>query len=297
MPSSAGRIPAVAVALLALAACNGVQIKPTPDLPQPVIAPIPAEVGVVIPGDVRNYKHSEVRWGISWTAELGPGHVRWAEELFRSGFRKARLFGSLDEARAAPGLLAIFEPRIEQFSFTTARETGRHYAVTIRYRIGLFAPDGTRIDTFTLTGYGNSLPRGASSTKPLDAATLAAMRDAAAKFLVQFPEQSVAKQIAGGQPLVAAQAQAAAAMAEASDGIETVPLDEELPEPATESGPPPSGEEAPRPEDRPAPEEDTPPAPVPPAPSPTPQPGDERPGDERPPPIPPPPVPEPPIPG
>ena len=34
------------------------------------------------------------------------------------------MFDSVDAARLEPGLLAIFEPRIEQFSFASAKETG-----------------------------------------------------------------------------------------------------------------------------------------------------------------------------
>ena len=288
MTSSTGRVLAAALTLLALAACNGVQIKPMPDLPDPVVAPIAAKVGVVLPGDVRNYKHSEVRWGIKWEADLGPGHVRWAEELFGAEFREVEIFPSLEAARSASGLIAIFEPRIEQFSFTTARETGRYYAVTIRYRIGLYAPNGERSDTFTLTGYGNSLPRGASSTRPLDAATLAAMRDAAAKFLVQFPEQAVAKQIASGQPLVAAQLPSEGEGAGSPDDmIEAVPVEESGSPTAAESG---EGESREEPREEPAPAPPTLPEPGPSQP-----PEDGSPEDG--PPVPPPPVPSPPAPG
>lgn len=220
------------VALAGLAACGGVQIKPEPDLPNALVTPVPARVGVVVPGDMRNYSHKETRWGIGWQADLGAGHTRWAEELFDTAFRDAQLFTSLDEARAASGLQAIFEPRIEQFSFTTARETGRHYAVTIRYRIVLYAPDGAQVDAFTLTGYGNSLGGGASSTRPLDEATRAAMRDAAAKFLVQFPEQPVAKQIASGERLVAQ----AEGRKDGAEEIETVPIEPEDQPPSSPSG-------------------------------------------------------------
>lgn len=217
----------VALAMVAmLAACNGVQIKPDPDLPKALVAPLPAKVGVLVPGDMRNYTHRETRWGIDWQADLGPGHLRWAKELFGAAFREIETFSTLEEARAARGLRAIFEPRIEQYSFTTARETGRHYAVTIRYRIALYAPDGAKVDAFTLTGYGNSLSSGASSTRPLDEATRAAMRDAAAKFLVQFPDQEVARQITSGEPLLA---QKATEARESADAIEMVPIEPEPP--------------------------------------------------------------------
>src|SRR2546429_5316454 len=52
----------------------------------------------------------------------------------------------------------------------------------------------------SLTGYGSALAQGLSSGKPLERATLAAMRDAAAKFLVQFPQQALAQQLAHDEP-------------------------------------------------------------------------------------------------
>ena len=76
-------------------------------------------------------------------------------------------FNDLASARAATGLKALFEPRIEQYSFATARETGgRYYAVTVRYRINLYTPQGELTDSYTLTGYGNALAKGMSSGKP-----------------------------------------------------------------------------------------------------------------------------------
>lgn len=221
---AARRLAAGLLVLTVLAACGGVKITPDVKLPRALVSPLPARVGVVVAGDMRNYTHRETRWGSNWQADLGPGHVHWAQELFGAAFREADLFSSLEEARASPGLQAIFEPRIVQYSFTTARETGRYFAATIRYRIVLYTPDGASVDALTITGYGNSLSSGASGARPLEEATRAAMRDAAAKFLVQFPEQEVARQIARGEPVLVAPAADAAGSA---DTIEAVPIEPE----------------------------------------------------------------------
>jgi hypothetical protein len=106
----------------------------------------------------------------------------------------------------------------------TARETGgRYYAVTIRYRIELYSPTGEKVDSLTLTGYGNALAKGISSGKPLTEASRAAMRDAAAKFLVQFPEQSTGLALAKNEALVPETRTAGADVG----GIEAVPIEEE----------------------------------------------------------------------
>ena len=116
------------------------------------------------------------------------------------------MFESVDAARLEPGLLAIFEPRIEQFSFANAKETGGVYcAVTIRYKSRIYAPNGQIVDTLTLTGYGSGpAPKIGNGEEELGIAAYAAMRDAAAKFLTQFPGLEIAK------PLLASHAARAA---------------------------------------------------------------------------------------
>jgi hypothetical protein len=214
-----------AVVAVGLTACGGVQIKPDAGLPKPLVATLPTRVGLVVPGDMRNFKHNETRWGVEWTIALGDGHTHLMRDVFKDTFDQVQEFKDLDEARAAPGLKAIFEPRIEQYSFVTARETGgRYYAVTIRYRINLYTPTGEKADSLTLTGYGNALAKGMSSGKPLELASLAAMRDAAAKFLVQFPEQSVGERLARNEVVIIEHASVTAD----AGGIDTVPIEETM---------------------------------------------------------------------
>jgi len=196
------RWSAGAVALAAVTACGGIAIKPDPVLPQPLLQPLPTTVGLVLPNELRNYMHKETRWGIDWQIALGPGHVHLLRDIFRDSFSHVQEFKDLAAARAASGLKAVFEPRIDQYSFVTDRDTGGRYdAVTIRYRINVYTPQGEKVDTLTLTGYGSALAKGMSNGKPLERATLAAMRDAAAKFLVQFPEQAAGQQLARDEPL------------------------------------------------------------------------------------------------
>lgn len=214
-----------AMALLGLAllgACGGVQVAPTLTLPRALVTQLPAHVGVIVAGDMRNFSHKETRAGSDYSVTLGPGHQKFAQDLFSALFREATVYPDMASARAASGLAAIFEPRIEQYSFATAQDTGgTYYAVTIKYRILLSTPAGDPVDTFTLTGYGNSLAGGIGNGKPLDLATQAAMRDAAAKFLVQFPEQAVAQQISAGHAL---QAQTSAGTGANQDPIEAMPI-------------------------------------------------------------------------
>jgi hypothetical protein len=192
-----------AAVLLALAACGGIDIKPDPLLPHPLMQPLPTAVGLILPNELRNYLHKETRWGVQWRIELGAGHVHLMQDVFKDSFSHVEEFKDLAAARQGSGLKALFEPTIDQYSFVTERDTGgRYYAVTIRYRINLYTPAGEKVDTLTLTGYGSALAGSISNGKPLDHATLSAMRDAAAKFLVQFPELPAGALLAHDQPLV-----------------------------------------------------------------------------------------------
>jgi hypothetical protein len=214
---------ALFAACAALSACGGVAIKPDASLPKPLIQPLPAEVGLILPDELRNYVHKETRWGVEWHIELGPGHVRLMRTILQDEFGHVQEFKDLAAARAAAGLKAVFEPRIDQYSFVTARDTGgRYVAATIRYRIALYTPAGEKFDTLTLTGYGSALAKGISTGKPLEVATRAAMRDAAAKFLVQFPQQPAGALLAHDEPLVPQ----AATQTAANLQIDAVPIEE-----------------------------------------------------------------------
>jgi len=213
MPRIAGIL-----AVLLLAGC-GVRMRPDYQMPQPLLQPIEAKVGLLLDSTLRGYVHEETRGGGTWKIDLGHGHERLFRDVFKASFQPLQVFNDIEAARGQ-GMLAIFDPVIEEYSFVTANETASAYwAVTIRYRIEVLDPVGTPVDTFKLSGYGSSFgQRGAEAS--LLAATRAAMRDAAAKFLVQMPRQALAQKLMAGQPLsVADKAQAAV------DVIETVPID------------------------------------------------------------------------
>lgn len=217
------RLTALALITATLAACGGVKIKPEAALPKPLVVTMPAHIGLVIPAETLHYIHSETRWGVDWNVELGDGHRNLMLSVLKDEFSEVQEYKDMEAARTAPDLKAIFEPVIENYSFVTARETGgRYYAVTIRYRINLYSPAGEKVDSLTLTGYGNALASGMSSGKPLQQASVSAMRDAAAKFLVQFPEQSVGEKLARNEAVTM---ETKVASSDAG-GIETVPIEE-----------------------------------------------------------------------
>jgi hypothetical protein len=248
------------VALLALGGCAAVAVRPEGDLPKPLIVATPAKVAVVITTEAGNYVHKESRASVNYEAQLGPSHRHIVEEIFKAEFTEAKMFDTVDAARLEPGIMAIFEPRIEQFSFANSKETGGVYtAVTIRYQIFIYAPNGELVDTLSLTGYGSGpAPKIGNGEEELGIASFAAMRDAAAKFLTQFATLDVAKPLLASQPLTPkvkpapGSPEAAAQVAEVT--IEAVPINdppvvvattpEALPSSAPPASAPPSSDPA-----------------------------------------------------
>jgi len=205
-------------ALLMLAGC-GVRMRPDYQMPQALLPPMPAKVALLLDEPLRHYVHEETRAGGNWKIDLGPGHEHLFKSMFGASFQPLQVFNDLDAARAA-GVQVIFEPAIEQYSFVTANETASSYwAVTLRYRIAVLDPAGAAVDSFSLTGYGSSYGE-RSAESSLTAATRSAMRDAAAKFLVQMPRQALAQKLVAGQAVSAADKASAAV-----DVVETVPID------------------------------------------------------------------------
>lgn len=191
----------VSVAVL-LAGCKGVEITSNTNVPLPLVEQFPATVGLYMDQDLKGFAHAEERWGSKWKANLGVDHQQLLTKLYSQAFRSVV---ELPERKAPEGsaINVILQPIIEQYSFITPRDTGNDYfAVTIKYRLEIYTPAGQLADTLSFTGYGSSRADGFSSGPSLQRATQAAMRDAAAKFLVQFPEQAVAQKLRGGEQLI-----------------------------------------------------------------------------------------------
>ena len=249
------RYPHLSLGLLAgvlvLGGCAKVAIRPEGELPKPLIVATPSKVGVVVTPEEAAYTHKESRASVDYEADLGPSHKHLVKEIFEAEFAEAKMFDSVDAARAEPGLMAIFEPRIDQYSFANAKETGGVYcAVTIRYNINIFAPNGEQVDTLTLTGYGSGpAPKIGNGEEELAIATYAAMRDAAAKFLTQFQGLDIAKPLLASHPLEpkahAAPGTPEAETVAAEMTIETVPINDPPVAATTTSSPPASPVPAP----------------------------------------------------
>ena len=184
---------ALVAALASLSGCSTVRLEARPNIPQPVITKIPVSVGLFMPIEFSSYVYKGDRYGFKWEVTMGAAQSEGVSRLFAAMFENVVPVDNITAAAAtAPGIRAILEPAVEDFSFITPRDAGtQFYAVSIQYRVSVYTPDGRLAESWPFTGYGIVPATGMSAEKPLARATSLAMRDAAAKLVVEFREQAI----------------------------------------------------------------------------------------------------------
>jgi hypothetical protein len=192
----------MSLGLAALAGCGPVRMEAKPQLPPPLIDPVPATVAVHYPAEFREFVHREERYGIKYEFLLGPAHVVKLQRLLEAMF--TRVVEVEDPARAreaAPDVRLVLEPRFEDYAFLTPQDmAGDYFTVTIRYRLDVYSPSGERVDGYAFTGYGRQKSSSfGGNTEPLSAATQRAMRDAGAKLAVEFTSQDTVRRLLEGE--------------------------------------------------------------------------------------------------
>jgi hypothetical protein len=184
--------PALAALLVGLlSACTTTKLETKAQLPPPLIEQLPVRVGVYYSKEFREYVHKETRANIDYEVNLGPAHVTNLNWLLKAMFRDVvEVDDPTRVAGIAPPLILVLEPKFEEYSFLTPKDVaGEAFIVTIRYLLTLYDGAGTRVDSFTFTGYGRERAHTLASKEPLAVATQRAMRDAGAKVAVELTDQ------------------------------------------------------------------------------------------------------------
>jgi hypothetical protein len=172
-----------------------VRLEARPNIPQPVITKIPVSVGLFMPLEFSSYVYKGDRYGFKWEVTMGAAQSEGVSRLFAAMFENVVPIDNIaTAATTAPGIRAILEPAVEDFSFVTPRDAGtQFYAVSIKYRVSVYTPDGRLAESWPFTGYGIVPASGMTAEKPLARATSLAMRDAAAKLVVEFRDQAIVR--------------------------------------------------------------------------------------------------------
>ena len=200
------RRPALAAFCLALlSACTATKLETRAALPPPLLEQLPVRVGVYYSKEFREYVHRETRGTIDYEVNLGPAHVTNLDWLLKAMFREVVPVDDPSKAGSIrPPLVFVLEPKFEEFSFLTPKDVaGEAFIVTIRYMLTLYDGAGSRVDSFTFTGYGRERAHTLASKEPLAVATQRAMRDAGAKVAVELTDQESVRLLlhGAGSPL------------------------------------------------------------------------------------------------
>jgi hypothetical protein len=191
------RAPVLALAstMFMLSGCGSVSLVASTNIPTPLVAKVPVTVALHVPKEFAAYVHKEERWSTDWNVDLGKAQADGITRLMTAMFDRVIVVESVNAGAQAGGdVKAILEPSVEEYAFVTPRDAGSpFFAVSIKYRVNVYSPDGRLADSWGFTGYGTSPSSGLSSSTPLATATALALRDAGAKLAVEFREQAIVR--------------------------------------------------------------------------------------------------------
>jgi hypothetical protein len=181
--------------LALLAGCGATQFQVQPNIPEPLVTRIPVVVGLHITAAFRDAVHREQREGSEYVIEIGRAQTEGFTRLMNAMFTRAVPVAAAGAA-TDPEIRGVLEPVLEEFSFITPADTGTPvYAVSLKYRINAYRPDGEFVDSWSFTGYGtqpgSQMPGQGKAL--LQKAAAVAMRDAGAKIAVELREQAIVR--------------------------------------------------------------------------------------------------------
>jgi len=185
------------LALALLSGCGATEFEAQPSIPTPLVEKIPAIVGVYIAPEFRDKVYKEEHDGGDYSITIGKAQADGFMRLMEAMFDRVIAVDATDAgARTDPQIRGVIEPVLEDFAFVTPTDSGSDvYAVSLRYRVTGYRPDGQVIDSWNYTGYGAAVSEGmlGSGAEPLKKAVHLAMRDAAAKLATELREQAVVR--------------------------------------------------------------------------------------------------------
>jgi hypothetical protein len=194
------------LALGAAGCANTVSISGS--VPRPLVELLPLEVGVHYDEILSEYTYYEedADDGVGWKVRLGETQVQLFDRLFSALFREVVHVDDPETGQQLPEIDLLIEPTLESYSFQTPWGTNTDfYEVDIQYTLSFYTPEGDLITHWPIACHGRSRSQLFSADKPLEAATVAAMRDAAAMIVVGLREKIDVQTLLDPKPAIHAQ--------------------------------------------------------------------------------------------
>ncbi|MCR9261298.1 MAG: hypothetical protein NXH95_16370 [Pseudomonadaceae bacterium] len=188
--------------LLLVSGCAGTkQLAIDTTFPVPVIEKAPVSLGIFLDDTLVNYAHKEtIDQSGTWEVQIGQAQTQLFTNL-ATGLFESYTFVS-DNTVAAP-MDGVLKPNITEVQFSVPAQTrSDYYEVWVRYEFELYDREGNVVGSWKLPAYGKASKNNhGSSSNGLQAAAIAACRDAMAFFSINFTrEPAVQKWLAAGKP-------------------------------------------------------------------------------------------------
>jgi len=182
----------VALLALALAGCGPSRVDVKGSFPEPLMDPLPVNLGVWYSPDFSTHEFSDAgenRGESGWVVKTGEAQTQMWDTLLNGMFSELTHLDSEpgSDADAAP-VDAVLIPAVDELQYTIPTHTNvKVYEVWLRYRFKLVEPDGDTIADWTMTSYGKT-PTAfmRSNTAAVNLAAVVALRDAGANFATKF---------------------------------------------------------------------------------------------------------------
>ena len=193
---------ALLVCVLVLSGCAGTkQLAIETTFPVPVIDKAPVSLGIFLDDTLVNYAHTEtIDQSGAWEVQIGQAQTQLFTNLATGLFERYAFVSGNTVAAPMDGVL---KPTITEVQFSVPAQTrSDYYEVWLRYEFELYDRQGNLVGSWKLPAYGKASKNNhGSSSNGLQAAAIAACRDAMAFFSINFTrEPAVRKWIAAGKP-------------------------------------------------------------------------------------------------
>ena len=194
----------VIVLLSACASTKRLEVDGT--FPIPLMEKTHVSLGIHLDDDIRSYVHKEaIAKNGEWEVSIGPAQQNLFNNLAAGVFEDYAFVESNSITSESLPLDGVLKPAIAEVQFSLPIQTrSDYYEVWIRYEFQLFDRAGTLIGNWKLPAYGKANKNNyGSSSNGLQAAAMAACRDAMAFFSINFAREPVVlKWLAAGKPLL-----------------------------------------------------------------------------------------------
>ena len=176
-------LPLLLTALL-LGGCAG-QVIVSQEFPEPIAVPLPQRVGVYYNPEFLQYSYVDDESNLKF--ELGSKQHNLFSKVFDAMFLQAIPVSSVDATASGVNVDLVVEPTLQEYAFLSPIETATDfYAVSLKYQLRIYSPDGTIIGYWPMVAFGKSRTRLVKKNEALGDATTMALRDVAAAMVSQF---------------------------------------------------------------------------------------------------------------